>query len=134
MKSFFLSLAFVLISFIASSQTIYRASITEFHTWNTIKEEWELHSKNSDVKIQVCVEDEFLTIFAQSPTMYKIYKNTKESISFSKYSGYRYTAKDLKTDLLVVLDIVGSSTDGVALLSVMNKSERYNLRYFLIID
>lgn len=134
MKSFFLSLAFVLISFISSSQTIYRASITEFHTWNTIKEEWELHSKNSDVKIQVCVEDEFLTIFAQSPTMYKIYKNTKESISFSKYSGYRYTAKDLKTDLLVVLDIVGNSTDGVALLSVMNKSERYNLRYFLIID
>lgn len=134
MKSFFLSLIFVLSSLIACSQTIYRASITELHTWNTYKEEWELHSKNSDVKIQVCVEDEFLTIFAQSPTMYKIYKNTKENISFSKYSGYRYTAKDLKTDLLVVLDIVGNSTEGVALLSVMNKSEKYNLRYFLIID
>lgn len=134
MKSLLFSLVFVLISMISNSQTVYRASITEFHTWNSSKSEWQLHSKNSDVKIQVCVEDEFLTIFAQTPTMYKVYKNTKENISFSKYSGYRYTAKDLKTDLLVILDIVGNSTDGVALLSVMNKAEGYNLRYFLIID
>lgn len=134
MKSLLLSLAFVLISFFSNAQTIYRAAITEMYTWNSGTSEWQLYSKNSDVKIEVCVEDEFLTIFAHSPTMYKIYKNTKEPISFSKYSGHRYTAKDLKTDLLVTVDIAGNPDDKVALLSIVNKSEQYNLRYFLIVN
>lgn len=134
MKSIFVSLVFLFLSTFLNAQTIYRAAITEMYTWNTNLGEWQLYSKNSDVKIEVCVEDEFLTIFAHSPTMYKIYKNTKEPISFSKYSGHRYTAKDLKTDLLVTLDIAGSPDDKVALLSIVNKSEQYNLRYFLIVN
>ena len=121
-------------SFFTSAQTIYKAAVTEMYTWNVSNNEWDLYQKHSDVKIEVCVEDEFITIFAQSPTMYKIYKNTKEQISFSKYSGHRYTAKDLKTDSFVTVEIVGNLDDQVALLSIINKSEKYNLRYFLIVN
>ena len=131
MKSLILSLFLVFSSVISNAQTIYRCTLSEMYTWTNITVEWQLYQRNSDIKIDVCVEDEFITIFANSPTMFKIYKNTKEPISFSIYSGYRYLAKDLKLEQLVYIDIAGNTDEGVFMISVTNQRDKYNLRYFL---
>lgn len=131
MKTLILSLIFVLCGTVSNAQKIYKCVMTEMYTWTDYNKEWDLYQKNSDTKIDVCMEDEYITIFANSPTMFKILRNTKEPISFGKYAGHRYVAKDLKLDIMVAIDIAGNTDEGVFMISVMNKQDRYNLRYFL---
>jgi len=96
-------------------------------------EQWELYKKNSDVDIIIILEDQFVSIQANSPTMFKIYESTKQSLNTEKLQGYRYEARDLKKDVMVKVDVLKSKNDsGVALLSVVNQEEGYNLRYYLI--
>lgn len=133
MKTLFLSLILSVLSLSSNAQSFYRAIVTELYTKNQYTDKWDLYQKNSDVKIDLCIEEEFITFFANSPTMYKVYKNTKKEISFSSYSGYSYLAKDLKKDVYVSLDLVREPQTGVTMLSVVNNSEGFNLRYFLIV-
>ncbi len=126
-----LSLCFSLNS--AFTQTYYKASVTEMFVYSDKTEQWELYKKNSDVDIIIILEDQFVSIQANSPTMFKIYESTKQSLNTEKLQGYRYEARDLKKDVMVKVDVLKSKNDsGVALLSVVNQEEGYNLRYYLI--
>jgi len=132
MKKIILSLIVVFSSLISFSQTYYKAKITELHTFNTSTQEWSLYDKNSDVDITVVVEERFISFQAKTPSFYKIYPETKEPFNTKSYRGYRYSGKDLKTDTMVKIDILGSTDDGVAMVSIVNSVEGYNFRFFLV--
>ena len=129
-KTLILSLL-ILISIFGYSQNFYKATITEMYTYNSDKEEWELYQKNSDVNITVVIEDEFINLQAKTPTMYKIYTNSKEAINTKTLKGYRYLAKDLKQEKMVKIDILISDETPVALVSIIDSREGYNLRFYL---
>lgn len=136
MKTLILSFVLSLFSFLAKSQeTYYMAVQTEMYLYNQKTDSWDLHQKNGDVKIRIVVEEQFVTFQAKSPSMYKIYLNTKEPLETTSLTGYRYSAKDLKKDVMVKLDIVRSKNSaGAAMLSIVNNTEGINLRFFLIDD
>jgi len=78
MKNILITSFFVLTSFLGIGQNYYKATITEFYTYNESSKEWELYQKNSDVNITVVVEEEFISFQAKTPSFYKIYSNSKE--------------------------------------------------------
>jgi hypothetical protein len=131
MKNLLLTLFLGLISLVGNTQSYYKATITELYTYNKSTEEWDLYQKNSDVNITVVVEDEFVSFQAKTPSMYKIYTNTKEALNTKSLSGWRYLGKDLKSDKMVKIDILISNDSPVALISIVNVSDGFNFRFFL---
>jgi len=131
MKNILLTLVFSFISLFGFSQTYYKATVTEMYTYNKSDEEWVLYQKNSDVNITVVIEDEFISFQAKTPSMYKIYLNSKEQLKTKTLSGFRYSAKDLKEDKMVKIDVLVSDDSPIALVSIINMNEGYNLRFFL---
>ena len=101
------------------------------YTYNKVSKEWELYQKNSDTDITIVVENEFLSIIGKSPSMYKIYSESKEDISNKNMVGIRYKARDLKHDTQVTIDIVKAVSSGTAMISVINYNDEYNLRFFV---
>lgn len=134
MKKIFLAFICFLVSFSAISQSFYKVTNTELYLWNQKSEDWELYQKLSDLSINLCVEDEFVTIFAQSPSMYKIYNGTKSDISTKTLVGNRYVALDLKKGIEVKIDIVKLKEGSGAMLSVVNVKEGFNQRFFLTVE
>jgi hypothetical protein len=131
MKKIILTLILVVSTLVLSAQTYYKATMTEMYTYDNANKTWELYQKNSDVKITVVVEPQFISFQANRPSMYKVYENTKEEMNTKSLSGYRYTAKDLREDHLVKIDVLVHKESKTAIISVVNVSEGYNLRYFL---
>lgn len=131
MKNLILSLVFFFISIFGFSQTYYKATVTEMHTYDKTNKEWTLYQKNSDVNITVVIEDEFISFQAKTPSMYKIYLNSKEDISTKSLSGYRYSAKNLKEDKMVKIDVLVSNESQVGLISIIDSNAGYNLRFLL---
>lgn len=132
MKKLILSLLLVLSTSLVFSQTYYKAKITELYVYNKATDQWDLSDKNSDVDITVVVEEKFISFQAKTPSFYKIYSETRETFNTKNYRGYRYTGKDLKTDTMVKVDILGSTQEGVAMISIVNSLEGYNFRFFLV--
>ena len=128
MKRILFLLTLTLFTSVAFSQRVYRVYKTEMHTKNS-SGDWELYSKNSDTKIEMCIEDNFLTIWAKSPSVYKIYKEDSKDISGKTYKGTSYGGRDLKEDERCVIHIL-SMGDGEYMISIF-KLQGYNLRYFL---
>ena len=131
MKKIIFSLILSLISLLSFSQTVYRCSMAELYIWNTSTEEWKLDTKLSDLKIDVTVEDEFISFHAKTPTMYKVYINTKEPMTTKSLDGYRYIGRDLRTDDEVKVDVFKSKTSSIGVISIVNTKKGYNFRYFL---
>lgn len=131
MKKFLISLSFIFLSFAGYSQNYFKAYRTEMYTYNEQTEEWDLYQKNSDMNITIVVEEEFLSVHAKSPSMYKIYGGSKEDISTKSLVGYRYKARDLRQEVGVVIDIVRSTENSISMISVINKTEKYNLRFYI---
>lgn len=135
MKKFLISLFLIFLSFVGSSQSFYKVTNTELYLWNEETEEWKLYQKLSDLNINLCVEEEFVTIFAQSPSMYKIYNGTKTDMSTKTLIGNRYVALDLKKGIEVKIDIMRlrENSNG-AMLSIVNTKEGFNQRFFLVVE
>lgn len=131
MKSLILSLVLVLSSLFLNAQVQYKATLTELYVYNETTEDWDLYKKNPDVNIMIISEEEFITIQAKSPNMYKIYTDTKKPLTTKNFSGNSYVAKDLKNDSLVKIDILQHLTSEYIVISIFNKTEGLNLRYFL---
>jgi|LakMenEpi03Aug12_release.lakeMendotaPanAssembly.Ray.scaffolds.fasta_scaffold00014_44 thiamine pyrophosphokinase len=131
MKNLILSVILIFSSIFGFTQTYYKASITEMYTWNRVEKEWELYQKNSDVNITVVIEDQFINIQAKNPSMYKIYLNSKEELKTKTLSGFRYSAKNLKEDNIVKIDVLVSNESPIAVVSIIDMDEGYNLRFFL---
>lgn len=131
MKKTLLGFLFLISSLISFSQSYYKATVTEMYTYNSNTKEWDLYQKNSDVNIIVVIEDEYITFQAKKPSMYRIYLSTKEPLSTKSLSGFRYGAKDLKEEKYVKMDVLVSNDSPIALVSIINVNEGYNLRFFL---
>lgn len=129
MKKVFFLLLLTLSSILSYSQSYYFATKTELYTYDSKEEEWVLYQKNSDVNITIVLEDEFLSIQANSPTMYKLQKGRGKEITGKTYTGFRYDALDLKKNDVCSIDIVRFD-DTNFMISVV-KSGDYNLRYYL---
>lgn len=131
MKKLLLSIFLILVCVTSFCQDYYKAYTTEMYTYNKVSKEWELYQKNSDTDITIVVENEFLSIIGKSPSMYKIYSESKEDISNKNMVGIRYKARDLKHDTQVTIDIVKAVSSGTAMISVINYNDEYNLRFFV---
>jgi len=131
MKNIIFSVILLFSSLLGFTQTYYKASVTEMYTWDRVDKEWNLYQKNSDVSITVVIEEEFISFQAKTPSMYKIYLNSKEELKTKSLSGYRYSAKDLKEDKLVTIDVLVGNESPVAVISIINMNEGYNLRFLL---
>lgn len=126
MKKYLFIAVLLTLSLSISAQSVYRVHKTEMY----IKDrngDWELYSKNSDTKIQLCVEDDFITIWAKSPSMYKIYRSEGEDLNGKTFTGKSYPARELKKSESCIVHVINMS--GELFVSVINKE--YNLRFYL---
>jgi hypothetical protein len=80
-----------------SNEVYFKASSTEMYVKN-VKGEWDLYQKNGSTNITIVLEENFISIQAQKPSIYRIYKSTSQPIETEKLEGSRYNAKDLKTE------------------------------------
>jgi hypothetical protein len=63
--------------------------------------------------------------------MYKVYNNSKEPMTTKSLDGYRYNARDLRTDDEVKIDVFKSKNSNVGVISIINMKKGFNFRYFL---
>jgi len=129
MKKIIIFLSLLFCAMFGYSQSYYVAIRTELYTYNFNSEEWELRQNNPDVNIIVVMEEEFITIEANSPTMYKIFKDTGKDIEGKTFSGYRYKSIDLKKNDICSMDVVKFG-DSSYMISIIKGTE-YNLRYYI---
>lgn len=129
MKKIILFISLIFCGIVSNAQSYYVATKTELYTYNFNTEEWELRQNNPDVNIIVVMEEEFLTIEANSPTMYKIFKDTGKDIGTKSFTGYRYKSIDLKKNDICSMDVVKFG-DSSYMISII-KGTDYNLRYYI---
>lgn len=129
MKKIVLFLSLLFCGIVGYSQSYYLATKSELYSYNSNNEEWELYQKNSDVNITIVLEDEFLSIQANSPSMYKLAKGRGKEISGKSYTGFRYDALNLKKNEICTIDIV--KFDETNFMVSILKSGEYNLRYYI---
>jgi hypothetical protein len=134
MKKIFLLFFVALVALTSNAQSVYKASITELHFWDSKTEQWQLNTKQSDLDISITVEEEFISIFAKSPSMYRVFVATKEEISTKSLRGFKYAGLDLKTGKNVRIDVMKSIESNLGVISIINSSEGYNLRFFVMTD
>lgn len=115
-----------------AQESTYKAIATELYSWNKLDKSWDLHTKNSNTTIIVVVEKEFITFQAKSPSMYKVYVDTKKPLDTKSMTGYRYDAKDLKNDTFVKVDVLKEIGGSLLLVSIINDLEGFNLRFFMV--
>jgi hypothetical protein len=131
-KNLLLAIAFVLIhsgTMAQTNESYYKAVVTEMYIRSDAESSWELYQKNGTTNITIVVEDDFISVQAQKPTIYRIFKNNTEEINTDKLVGIRYLGKDLKTDEYCTLDIVKSKSSETYLISIIKKN--MNFRYFI---
>lgn len=116
----------------SSEESYYKARTTELYTKNEYTGKWELYQKNGTTNITVVVEENFISIQAQKPTIYKIYRGNIQEIETETLSGSRYTAKDLKAEEFCTIDIVKLKNTNMYLISVING--KINLRYYVEVE
>lgn len=135
MKKIILALALLFSIFTIQAQQkevfYYKAVVAELYS-KDINGDWELLRKNIDLDIPIIVEDEFINIQADRPTMYKLYRgeNSKQSINTQLIVGTRYRAFDLKDNVMCFVDVVKiRNVDDFYMISIVFDS--YNLRYYI---
>lgn len=131
MKKHILLISLIFCVLLTSAQSYFKATFTELYFYDNYTKEWNLHTKNSDVNITIVVEEEFITIQAKTPSMYKVYLYDKEPFNTANLQGYRYRAKDLRRDEIVEIDILKQKNGDVGLISIINSSQGFNQRFFL---
>lgn len=136
MKKFFSLFILSLFSLIGYTQTseeaYYKATTTELYTKNEYTDKWELYQKNGTTNITVVVEENFLSIQAKKPTIYKIYRTNIKDINTDKLEGARYEAKDLKSEQYCTIDIMKLKNSSYYLISIING--KINLRYYVEVE
>lgn len=114
-----------------SNEVYFKASSTEMYVKN-VKGEWDLYQKNGSTNITIVLEENFISIQAQKPSIYRIYKSTSQPIETEKLEGSRYNAKDLKTEEYCTVDVLRIKSTSYYVISIVN--DFVNLRYFVDSD
>jgi len=130
MKKLLFTLLLTFVSVISFSQTYHTATKTEMYVFNRNLEKWELYDVNLNVDIVVVLEENFVTIQANSPTMYRILQGSAKNISQKDFKGYRYEAIDLKKDIKCYIDIIETDNDSNYIISIFKLND-YILRYYM---
>jgi hypothetical protein len=112
-----------------TNEHYYKAVATEMYVRNNSNTEWQLYQKNGSTNITIVLEEEFISVQAQKPTIYRIFKNKIEEIDTDNLIGNRYFGRDLKTDEYCTIDVVKSRTSETYLISIIKTN--INLRYFI---
>lgn len=123
---------FCLVGYSQSSEAYYKAITTEMYTKNENSGKWELYQKNGTTNITIVIERNFLSVQAQKPTIYKIYRDDMKDIDTETLVGARYMAKDLKTDEYCNIDVLKFKTGNLYLISII--VGRINLRYYVEVE
>jgi hypothetical protein len=111
-----------------NKETYFKAYSTEFHIKDNYGD-WSLHQKNGKTNITMVLEEDFLSIHAQKPTVYKIYKTSSEPLKTENLKGSRYIGKDLKTEESCTIDILQYKQTDVYIISIVKGD--FNFRYFV---
>ncbi len=111
-----------------SKEIYFKAYSTEMYILDK-NNEWELYQKNGSTNITMVLEEDFLSILAQKPTVYRIFKTNTQPLKTENLAGTRYTAKELKSEEYCTVDVVRVRTSDLYIISVVNG--KYNLRYFV---
>lgn len=134
MKKTLLTIILSLILLIGSGQSneaYYKAVATEMYVKNEYTNGWDLYQKNGTTNITVVIEENFVSIQAQKPTIYRIYKDEIQQINTDKLIGSRYTAKELKTNEWCTIDVVRSKSEENNFYLISIVVGKINLRYFV---
>lgn len=107
----------------------YKAISTEMYYKNETTDKWELHQKNGTTNIDVILEKNILTVYAESPSMYKLDGKSVVDIDVKSFNGLSYMATELKKDLKCRVDILKHKNSDLYILSVFYSD--INLRYTL---
>jgi hypothetical protein len=130
MKKFIILLLFCLTFGSSFSQTRVTATSTEMYTYDTNKSEWILYSRNPNVEIEVILEDDFITFFAKTPTMFRLDKNNPKEVKLKSGKGYRYNGWDFRRNQECLIDVIQLKS-GEYLISIIPSDFTYNLRYYI---
>ena len=101
---------------------------TELHFKNS-EGNWDLYQKNGKTDIAVKIEKNILTVYAESPSMYRLDGNSVVDINVKSFTGVSYIAKELKKDLKCRVDILKHKDSQYYILSIFY--DDVNLRYTL---
>jgi hypothetical protein len=130
MKKLFTILSLFVITTVCSQSKDMRfvAVATELHIKNS-SDEWYLYQKNGDTHINIVLENDIITIYAESPTMYRLDGNDVVDIDLKSFNGMSFGAKELKKDVKCQLDILKHKTTKYWILEI--KYDVSKLRYIL---
>jgi hypothetical protein len=129
MKKIILTLTLFFTFNLTFSQNYYRATFTELYKKNTYTGKWELADQNKNVSIDVISEENTISIHAKSPTLYKIFTGSEESVDTEKFYGKTYNGVELKNDVKCRINILVHKETKYIVISIVYSD--YNVRYFV---
>lgn len=107
---------------------VFNAVSAEMHLKDS-KGEWYIYQKNGNTNITVKLEKNVLSIYAESPTMYRLDGKNTVDLNTKSFEGVSFLAKELKKDEKCRVDILKHKTSKYWILSIFY--DEINLRYTL---
>jgi len=107
----------------------FKAISTQLYYKNQTTDEWELYQKNGTTDIDIVLEKNILTVYAESPAMYKLDSKSFFEIDVKSFNGLSYLATELKKDINCRVDLLKHKESRFWILSVFYPD--VNLRYTL---
>jgi hypothetical protein len=123
-----LLLSIVTTTYSQSKDMNFLAVATEMHLKNS-KDEWYLYQKNGKTNITVKIEKDVLSIYAESPSMYRLDGKNIVDIDTKSFVGVSFMAKELKKDLKCRVDMLKHKESDLWILAIFY--DDINLRYTL---
>lgn len=121
---------FVFTSVFSQEKTLkFKAISTQLFYKNETSDEWELYQKNGKTDIDIVLEKNILTVYAESPAMYKLDGKSVVDLNVKSFNGLSYLAVELKKDLKCRVDILKHKESEFWILSIFYSD--INLRYTL---
>lgn len=91
--------------------------------------EWYIYQKNGKTNITVKIEKDVLSIYAESPSMYRLDGKNTIDLNTKSFDGVSFYAKELKKELKCRVDVLRHKETGLWILSIFY--DDINLRYTL---
>ncbi len=123
-------LLFISTSVFSQEKTLkFKAISTQLFYKNETSDKWELYQKNGTTDIDIVLEKNILTVYAESPAMYKLDGKSVVDLNVKSFNGLSYLAVELKKDLKCRVDILKHKESEFWILSIFYSD--INLRYTL---
>ncbi len=84
----------------------FKAVATELYYKNETTDKWDLHQKNGTTNIDIILEKNILTVYAESPAMYRLDSKSVVDLNTKSFNGLSYLATELKKDLKCRVDLL----------------------------